>query len=88
VSPKNNTFTIVFSEEMNQEFRNFELGPLGESNLLRITKVIGFSNDKKNFTFEANVEPNKQYQIIVNFGFRSKENYPLIPYLIDFKTSE
>lgn len=88
VSARNRTFTILFSEEMNPDRRNFELGPLGESNLLRITKVIGFSDDKRSFTFEANTEPAKRYQIVVNFGFVSKENYPLIPYLIDFKTAE
>lgn len=88
VNPEIKTFTINFSEEMNTDFRNFELGPLGEHHLLRISKIIGFSDDKKSFTFESNLEPNKQYQILVDFGFRSAKGYPLIPYLIDFSTSK
>jgi len=87
VNPHTTTFTIDFSEEMDPNFRNFELGPLGEKNLLKITKVAGFSEDHKSFTFEANFEPDKQYQILVNSGFRSKKQYPLIPYLIDFRTT-
>ena len=88
VNPDIKTFTISFSEEMNPNFRNFELGPLGESNLLRIKKIIGFSEDNKSFTFEANLEPDKQYQILINYGFRSKNQYLLVPYLIDFKTAK
>lgn len=88
VDPKISSFTIMFSKEMNPNFRNFELGPLGESSLLRIEKVVGFSEDAKAFTFEAKLLPDTHYQILVNFGFRSKEQYPLIPYLIDFKTAK
>lgn len=88
VAAGTNTFTVLFSEEMNTHFRNFELGPLGENNLLRIKKVIGFSEDKKAFTFEAELEPGKQYQLLINYGFRSKDGYPLVPYLIDFTTSK
>jgi hypothetical protein len=88
VNPNIKTFTLVFSEEMDPEFRNFEYGPLGENNLLKITKVIGFSKDNKSFQFEANLEPEKHYQLVVNFGFKSSESIPLKPYLIDFITSK
>lgn len=88
VNPEIKTFTINFSEEMNTDFRNFELGPLGENHLLRVSKVIGFSEDKKSFTFESNLESGKQYQLLIDFGFRSAKDYPLLPYLIDFKTSK
>lgn len=88
VNPEIHTFTINFSEEMNTDYRNFELGPLGENNLLRISKVIGFSDDKKSFTFESNLEPDKQYQLLVDFGFVSAKGYPLVAYLIDFTTSK
>lgn len=87
VDPKINSFTIMFSKEMNPKFRNFQLGPLGEGNLLKIEKVIGFSEDARAFTFESTLQPDTHYQILVSFGFRSKEQYPLVPYLIDFKTA-
>lgn len=88
VNSGNQLFTLMFSEEMNPDFRNFELGPLGEEYLLRITNVHGFSEDNKSFTFEATTQPDQRYQILVNFGFRSKKGYPLVPYLIDFKTQK
>ncbi|MGV3697382.1 DUF2268 domain-containing putative Zn-dependent protease [Flavobacterium sp.] len=87
VNPGTKVFTLVFSKEMNPNYRNFEIGPLGENNLLRITKVIGFSEDKKSFQFEADLQPGKQYQLIVNYGFLSNQNIPLKPYLINFTTS-
>jgi uncharacterized protein YkvS len=81
--------TIVFSKPLNENYRSFDLGPLGETNLLHLTKFVGFSEDKKSVTFEIELKPNQQYQIVVGSGFRSKEAYPisLKPYLIDFRTS-
>lgn len=80
--------SIHFSQPMNKNFRSFELGPLGENNLIRITKVIGFSEDGKSLSLEIKLEPNKQHQLIIDRGFRSTTNYHLSPYLIDIKTSE
>lgn len=88
VDPATRSFTILFSKPMNPEYRNFEYGPLGESNVLRITKVIGFSADNRSFTFEAAMEHGKQYQLVVNSGFTSQDGFPLVPYLIDFKTMQ
>ncbi len=86
VDPAIKTFSVTFSQPMDSRFRNFDIGPLGESNVLKIKKAIGFSADKKSFIFEADIEPGKQYQILFNRGFRSQDGFPLVPYLIDFKT--
>ncbi|WP_333662637.1 hypothetical protein [Chishuiella changwenlii] len=80
--------TIHFSQPMNKNFRSFELGPLGEKHLIRITKVIGFSEDGKSLSLEINLEPNKQLQLIIDKGFRNTTNYHLKPYLIDIKTNK
>lgn len=88
VSPSTKIFTILFSKQMNPNFRSFDYGPLGEENVLKIKKVIGFSEDKKSFSFEADLSPEKHYQILVDYGFRSAEGLRLRPYLIDFKTSK
>ena len=80
--------TIHFSQPMNKNFRSFELGPLGEKNLIRITKVIGYSEDGKSLSLEVSLEPNKQLQLIIDKGFRSTTNYHLKPYLIDIKTNK
>ncbi|MFT5437355.1 MAG: hypothetical protein ACI840_002009, partial [Ulvibacter sp.] len=78
--------TINFSEPMNKETRGFDFGPLGEDNVLRVQKVIGFSEDGKSFSFEVKLEENKQYQSLVTNRFQSISGFPLKPFLIDFKT--
>lgn len=88
VSSKINQITIQFSEPMNENFRNFDYGPMGENNAIRFKKLVGFSDNGKSLTFEIeNLEPNKQYQLIIGSGFRNLKDIPLKPYLIDFKTS-
>ncbi|MGL4596592.1 MAG: Ig-like domain-containing protein [Bacteroidia bacterium] len=88
VSLKTNQITVVFSEPVNQTFRNFDFGPLGETAAVQIKKVVGYSEDGKSLTFEIeNLEPNKQYQLKIGWGFRNLANVPLKEYVIDFKTS-
>lgn len=87
VDPNTNVITIRFSEPMNQRFRNFEYGPLGEDALMRIKNVVGWSDDGKSLTFEIeDLRPNNQYQITIGSGFRNLKSIPLKEYLIDFKT--
>lgn len=81
-------FTILFSQPMNKNYRSFEFGPLGEKNVLKISKVIGFSEDGKSLTLETKLEPNKVYQLLVNDGFRNLSGTSLKPYLIDIKTTK
>lgn len=89
VSAKTNQITITFSEPINQDFRNFDYGPLGEEAAIRIKNIIGYSEDGKSLTFEIqDLQPNKQYQLVIGWGFRNLENVPVMEYLIDFKTSD
>lgn len=81
--------TIHFSQKMDTRFRNFQLGPLGEENVIRIKDFQGFSEDGKSVSFGIEkLEPSKKYQIVVGSGFRNTEGIPLIPYLIEFETTE
>lgn len=81
--------TIHFSQKMDTRFRNFQLGPLGEENVIRIKDFKGFSEDGKSVSFGIEkLEPSKKYQIVVGPGFRNTNGIPLIPYLIEFKTTE
>ena len=88
VSPAEKQITIEFSVAMDKGYRNFELGPLGKDNLLKIKKVVGFSDDGRLFTFEAELLPDRQYQLVIGSGFRSRDGAQLKPYLIDFKTAD
>lgn len=79
--------TLHFSEPMDERFRNFDYGPLGEEAAIRITGVDGYSDDRTALTLTiAPLEPSKQYQLTVGSGFRNDEGYSLKPYLIDFRT--
>ncbi len=89
VDSKINKLTIKFSEPMNQEFRNFDFGPLGKDASIKIKKIIGFSEDGKSLTFAIeDLKPNKRYQLIIGSRFQNLNNVPLKSYLIDFKTKD
>ena len=88
VDPKLTQIVLTFSAQMDKSYRNFEIGPSGETNLLKIKRFIGFSEDGKSASFEVELQPDKQYQIIIGSGFRSIARISLKPYLIDFKTSK
>ncbi|TDO22913.1 Ig-like domain-containing protein [Pedobacter duraquae] len=87
INPSLTEITVTFSENMDKRFRNFEYGPLGQSNLLKITAFKSFSEDGKSATFEVEVQPGKNYQIVLGPGFRSLQGISLQPYLLEFSTA-
>jgi uncharacterized protein YjaZ len=82
----NYKFKVVFSKPMNKRNRNFDFGPLGKDNAIPIKNFIGFSADDSTATFEAELQPNKQYQLVLGDSFRDLNGVRIKPYLIDFKT--
>jgi len=86
VSSKVKRITIHFSEPMDKRTRGFDYGPLGDKNVLRVQKIIGYSEDGKSFTFEIDLKPDTRYQSMVSQNFLSENGMRLKPYLIDFKT--
>lgn len=82
------TVTLYFSQPMNTNFRGFDYGPTGEKNVLMVQRVLGFSGDKKSFSYEVKLEPNRHYQSVVTERFRNENGIPLKAFLINFKTSE
>ena len=80
------TLAITFSEEMDTLYRGFDYGPLGEASLYRFRKIIGWSKDCKTFSYEVELDPNRQYQFVVGSGFRNKKGIRLQPYLVEFHT--
>ncbi|MFY0629421.1 MAG: hypothetical protein JXR05_03510 [Flavobacteriaceae bacterium] len=80
------TMTIEFSKAMNTGLQNLRLGPLGEKNLLQVTRNLGWSKDGKKITYEIRLKENLRQQLLLTDIFRSKEGYLLSPYLIDIKT--
>ncbi len=88
VNVNTKTVTLYFSQPMNVNYRGFDYGPTGEKNVLMVQKVLGFSEDKKSFSYEVKLEPNRHYQSVVTESFRNEAGIPLKAYLINFKTAE
>lgn len=80
------TITVEFSEKMNSNIMNLKLGPLGEHNLLEITELLGWSEDRKKITYKVNLQKNLRQQLLITDVFRSEKGYLLKPYLIDITT--
>lgn len=88
VNTNTKTVTLFFSQPMNANARGFDYGPAGEKNVLMVQRVIGFSEDKKSFSYEVKLEPNRHYQSVVTERFRNENGIPLKAFLINFKTAE
>lgn len=87
VNPSLTKITLNFSRPMNKNQRGFDYGPLGESNVLRVKNVIGFSEDGKSFTFEVELKPQQRYQTLVTNNFLAEDGTPLKAFLIDIETA-
>ncbi|MEM7415881.1 MAG: hypothetical protein AAF389_10325 [Gemmatimonadota bacterium] len=87
VPPGLTTLTIDFSAPMNPRFRGFEFGPLGEENVLRIERFVGWSDDGRTLTLEVALLPEHRHQVQLTPQFRTMEGAALDPYLIDVTTT-
>jgi len=88
VNTNTKTVTLYFSQPMNINARGFDYGPTGEKNVLMVQRVIGFSQDKRSFSYEVKLEPNRHYQSVVTERFSNENGIPLKAFLINFKTAE
>jgi hypothetical protein len=87
VSPNSTQITVKFSKKMDKRYRSQDVGPLGKAHFPTL-KTIDFSEDGLSITINVALEPNKQYQLLLESGYRSEEGIPLKPFLINFKTGE
>jgi hypothetical protein len=80
--------TITFSAPLEPPHRGFDFGPLGEDNVLRIARFVGFADDGRSVTIELDpLQPGKRYQVLLTDRFRTTSGLPLVPYLIDIRTA-
>ncbi|RAJ88183.1 hypothetical protein CLV59_101950 [Chitinophaga dinghuensis] len=88
VAPGKHQIVIQFSQPLDKRFRNFEIGPAGESAVMRVQKVVGFTTNPSAIIVDVDLLPNKHYQLVLGEEFRTKESIPLRKYLIDITTGE
>lgn len=87
LKPGLHRFTIAFSEPLNGYNTGLDFGPLGETHSIKVKRVIGWGDDKKTWTFEAELEPERDYQLLISNNFRLDSGVRLKPYLIQLSTS-
>ena len=81
--------TLFFSEPMSRKTADFDIGPLGDQNVMWLEKRIGFSGDGRSYSFEIKaLQPGKRYQLLVTDAFQNSSGIPLKPYLIDVSTAK
>ena len=80
--------TVIFSEPLNGHNDGIDFGPLGQDYCPKIKPQKTWSADKKSWTFQADLKPNKHYQILISNNFRTVGGMRLKSYLIDFSTTE
>ena len=89
VDSKIKEITVKFSEPLDGNNTGIDFGEMGKSAFPKndINKRY-WSDDNKSWTLSVELEPNKKYQILLTSNFRTKNNYPLKNYLIEFQTSK
>lgn len=88
VAPGTPRITVHFSEPLNGYHTGVDFGPLGQEACPKIDFDRTWADDALSWSFTANLEPNKQYQILISNNFRLESGVPLKPYLIEFWTTE
>ena len=87
VDPNVKQITIKFSEPLNGHNTGVDFGDMGEEAFPKGSlNGRSWTADNKSWTIPVDLEPNKHYQILISNNFRTINNIPLKPYLIDFKT--
>jgi hypothetical protein len=87
IRPGFTKITVRFSEPLNGQHTSVDLGPLGQDAFPALKGDRIWSADRKSWTIEADLKPNKKYQILISNNFRNADGTRLKPYLIEFETA-
>lgn len=85
VSPGKQQFTVIFDQAMDPRFRSTDFGPSGKDHFPKI-ETIEFSADGRSATYTVIMEPNTDYDMIIDRGYRTKRAIPLKPFNLKFRT--
>ncbi len=87
VSPKLKEITLEFSKPLNGHNTGVDFGELGQDAFPKGTLNGRYwAENNQSWTIPVALEPNKVYQIFISNNFRTEDDIPLKPYLIEFKT--
>jgi len=85
VDPDIDAITITFSEPLSPRYRSTGYGPLGEDHFPEV-HAIDFAAGGRSVIYQVTLEADKQYQLLLESGYRTETDNPLQPYLVEFKT--
>lgn len=88
VSPSINEITVNFSEPLNGHHTGVDFGDLGQDAFPKgDPHARSWGTDNLSWTLPVELEPNRQYQILISNNFRTTQDVPLKAYLIEFTTA-
>lgn len=87
VDPKIKEITIEFSEILNGYNTGVDYSDLGESAFPKVMNRI-WAADSTSWTLEVALESEKKYKFWITSNFRTNNGVALLPYLVEFETSE
>ena len=68
---------------MDEDYRGFDYGPMGDNHVLRISEYLGFSDDSKSLSFKSENLTNVKQQILFTSVFRNQDGIEMKPYLYE-----
>ncbi|MFK8163224.1 MAG: hypothetical protein AB8H12_12235 [Lewinella sp.] len=77
--------TLHFSESLNTDYTNNNLGPLGIDYVLRV-QAANIAEDGLSVTYQVSLEAGRKYQLTLGSGYRTEDDRRLIPYTLTFST--
>lgn len=87
IDPDLKTITVEFSEPLNGQNTGIDYGELRENAFPKILDR-NWSKDFKSWSIKVELKPEKNYQLLITNDFRTEDDVPLYPYLIEFKTGK
>jgi len=88
VKPGLTKITVQFSEPLDKRRTGIDFGPLGKDLCPDLKPQRLFNEEGTSWMFEADLKPNRHYQLLISDNFRTIKGIRLKPFLIDFTTSE
>lgn len=85
VNPNIDRITVEFSEQLNAYNTGVDYSDLGEGYFPKI-ESRSWSADSLSWTMNVELHPNQHYKFWITSNFRTQNNVPLLPYLIEFET--
>ncbi|MFN0204202.1 MAG: hypothetical protein ACKVTZ_21980 [Bacteroidia bacterium] len=85
VDPNITSITFHFSTPLNKCCQSTDFGALGETYFPEILSKT-FAEDGKSIIYQVKLKPNRKYQFVLERGFRSLQDIPLKPYIVEITT--